>query len=133
MDAKENEKPNIRMLLRDASSSFRETGLVAQARVFDVFSQRVSKLDADLHEMRKICERVKDRHLVPSERRMLKRRLRRFTEFSDGVAKAAKDDYRSLDALLLELETEVAALAPSFAVLKGIYEYPSIAYKGKRK
>lgn len=132
MKSVRRKKPSIKSLMRDTSSSFHKTGLGKQAEMLRVFCDRVSKLEADFREVLNILQWVKERHLVPKSRRMLRGRLQRMVSFSKALAETKLVDQNALELLMLDLETEVAAVDPAFNILRGIHRYRSSAYKGKR-
>lgn len=123
----EPKKATLRRLFRKAESSFQEARLVSYAKVFLAVGERSAELLTELQAMQKILRRVAEADIIPAERRLIRRRLNRIIDFSNVLDDYGALDLNVLEQLHLQLETEFAAIRPSFDILRGIYEYPDIA------
>lgn len=61
----------------------------------------------------------------------MKRQLNRIVELSEANKASAAIDLARLERLLMLLETECAAVAPSFRIVRSINQYPGFSAEAK--
>jgi hypothetical protein len=126
-----SKKYALRATLRKAEDVFGQTFFTRHQQVFSSLGERSSELQQVLREMGISLRTLPEEGLSKANYREIRRRLIQVIQFSEKYKKADVFDVTVLKQIMLELETEFAAVEPSKELLEGIIRWHNYSKEGE--